>query len=441
MTDSLTYNTYFGQYLLVGVAFKPNAQGNWDNSLGVYYSLSEDLIHWSERQLLTKIEVPHQTDCVPPDPVANFAVLDPGSTDRNYGTTGQDNYLYYSVFHLNGCNGGRDRDVVRIPFRFHAPPVQARSAWGGSVGCLNSFDSSVWTQTKSYFLPNGDRDYTGGSISYRADTLRAGNTELAAGVFDRQTAPTNPLCEFNNESHRPPLAVGEDDELRYGAAFVFPTTGFWDRIGLGALAGNVTIMKLAGRAPGWGGAVLVNKQGDIRFSTSPASGTIQLHIGTIPKDDCWHWIEAYQKLSSDPTKAVNRFWVDGYERTTLSNVANFPANTNSGYGSVGTGITLRNGPSNVFLYTDYASINLPNPLLYLGCHPGNDPGIGKLEVRKTLVPSADPGRFNLQMDGSTDPDAQGVGNGGSTGEQAVPAVDHTVGETGASGTSHAKYST
>ena len=30
---------------------------------------------------------------------------------------------------------------------------------------------------------------------------------------------------------------------------------------------------------------------------------------------------------------------------------------------------------------------------------------GKLEVRKDLEPDTDPGKFNLQIDGVTDPDA------------------------------------
>ncbi len=69
------------------------------------------------------------------------------------------------------------------------------------------------------------------------------------------------------------------------------------------------------------------------------------------------------------------------------------------------------------------------------------PQLGKLEVKKALVPASDPGLFDLQIDGSTDPDAQGVGDGGSSGEQTLSAGTHTVGESAASGTSLAKYTT
>ena len=44
---------------------------------------------------------------------------------------------------------------------------------------------------------------------------------------------------------------------------------------------------------------------------------------------------------------------------------------------------------------------------------------GKLEVTKYLSPTDDPGLFNLQIDGTTDPDADDVGDGGSTGEETL----------------------
>ena len=64
---------------------------------------------------------------------------------------------------------------------------------------------------------------------------------------------------------------------------------------------------------------------------------------------------------------------------------------------------------------------------------------GKLEVKKDLEPDTDPGKFNLQIDGTTDPDAVNVGDGGSTGEQVLNTGNHTVGETAGTGTSLANY--
>ena len=59
---------------------------------------------------------------------------------------------------------------------------------------------------------------------------------------------------------------------------------------------------------------------------------------------------------------------------------------------------------------------------------------GKLEVKKTLSPTTDPGKFDLQIDGTTDPDADDVGDSGSTGEETLNTGNHTVGEVAGTGT-------
>jgi hypothetical protein len=73
------------------------------------------------------------------------------------------------------------------------------------------------------------------------------------------------------------------------------------------------------------------------------------------------------------------------------------------------------------------------------CTITNSRDIGKLEIRKSLSPSGDPGRFNLQIDGTTDPDATDVGDSGSTGEETLNTGSHTVGETAGTDTDLADY--
>jgi hypothetical protein len=125
MTESLTYNTHFGQYLLAGIARKPDPAGG-DPVWGVYYSLSSDLVHWGERQLLAEARpfyLPHP-DCTLPDPILYPAVLDPSSPDRNFGTTGKANELFFTVFHYKldargRCvRDGKNRDLVKLRFEF-----------------------------------------------------------------------------------------------------------------------------------------------------------------------------------------------------------------------------------------------------------------------------------------------------------------------------------
>ena len=65
--------------------------------------------------------------------------------------------------------------------------------------------------------------------------------------------------------------------------------------------------------------------------------------------------------------------------------------------------------------------------------------ITTLTVIKTLVPSADPGKFNLQIDGSTAGTGANVGNGGTTGAVVVTPGAHTAGETAGTATSLGDY--
>ena len=73
------------------------------------------------------------------------------------------------------------------------------------------------------------------------------------------------------------------------------------------------------------------------------------------------------------------------------------------------------------------------------CTITNTRETGKLEVVKDLNPSNDPGKFNLQIDGTTDPDAANVGDGGTTGEETLNTGTHNVGETAGTSTDLADY--
>jgi uncharacterized repeat protein (TIGR01451 family) len=67
------------------------------------------------------------------------------------------------------------------------------------------------------------------------------------------------------------------------------------------------------------------------------------------------------------------------------------------------------------------------------------PTSGTLRIDKILRPADDAGRFNLEIDGVPAGTGRGVGNLGTTGDVAVPAGRHRVGEEGVQGTSLADY--
>ncbi|MFN8467092.1 MAG: hypothetical protein U0X20_16170 [Caldilineaceae bacterium] len=84
---------------------------------------------------------------------------------------------------------------------------------------------------------------------------------------------------------------------------------------------------------------------------------------------------------------------------------------------------------------------------YPSQQPNSDPSdcvvyranTGRLEVRKALRPSYNPGRFNLLIDSNIE--ASAVGDGGTTGEKIVDAGQHSVSETTATNTNLGDYNT
>jgi hypothetical protein len=122
MVQSLTYNAFFGKYLLIG------ATGLYDPIrqtvvYGVYYSTSTDLINWSLRKLVMEAEMTWTYQCGDENPIAYPVVLNPTSTDRNFDTTGQKVYLYFTRFNYSNCTETLDRDLIRIPIKFLSPTV------------------------------------------------------------------------------------------------------------------------------------------------------------------------------------------------------------------------------------------------------------------------------------------------------------------------------
>lgn len=67
--------------------------------------------------------------------------------------------------------------------------------------------------------------------------------------------------------------------------------------------------------------------------------------------------------------------------------------------------------------------------------------VGALEVRKSVSPTDDPGRFNLLINGAVAGSGGHVGHGGTTGEQSLDAGTYTVGESAGTDTSLSDYAT
>ena len=110
MRQSLTYNTYLDRFVLVG-----GARGSADDTQGVFYSVSEDLIHWTPRRPLLEAEMTWSYVCGDPDPIAYPSLIDPMSPSRSFDTTGAAMHLYFTKFNMADCQAGTDRDLMRVP--------------------------------------------------------------------------------------------------------------------------------------------------------------------------------------------------------------------------------------------------------------------------------------------------------------------------------------
>ena len=86
ITESLTYNTYLKKWMLVGNSDRRPAHSK---PPGVYYALSDDLLNWTDVELLMEAEITWARDCVLPDPIKEVSILDPASKSRNFETVGQ----------------------------------------------------------------------------------------------------------------------------------------------------------------------------------------------------------------------------------------------------------------------------------------------------------------------------------------------------------------
>jgi len=114
MADNITFNTYFNKFMLVGTSNKWD-QERGEDVFGFYYSLSDDLISWSERKLIMECALWWWPNDNSVDRLGYPVLIDPTDTSRNYSNTGQRPYLYYTRWNKNT---GYDRDLERIQIEF-----------------------------------------------------------------------------------------------------------------------------------------------------------------------------------------------------------------------------------------------------------------------------------------------------------------------------------
>ncbi len=120
MSHSLTYNKHFGKFLLVSMQMHPTSEK--DDQFGFYYSVSDDLINWTQRRLLLRAPLPWGTAATDGNRVeyAYPSLIDSNDTGRNFEVTGRSSTLYFTKFHPIGVENPKrlDRDLVAVQIEF-----------------------------------------------------------------------------------------------------------------------------------------------------------------------------------------------------------------------------------------------------------------------------------------------------------------------------------
>jgi hypothetical protein len=118
-SGSLTYNSYIDRYMHM------NEWGQWVDPqtliCGFYFTLSTDLIHWSEIQLIARADIGWCADnggagappILEPGHLQYPSIIDHADSTTNFERPGRTPYLYYTRH-----NAGLDRDLVRVPLTF-----------------------------------------------------------------------------------------------------------------------------------------------------------------------------------------------------------------------------------------------------------------------------------------------------------------------------------
>ena len=124
LNESVTYNTALGRYIMIGYSYHPiSTYPTW----GYYYSLSDDLVHWTRRELLLELPGENAVRNSATDKFYAYpSLIDPDSPSMNFDTSDGDAYLYLTRFN-NGVT--LDRDLIRFPVQITPPVYPVPSSW------------------------------------------------------------------------------------------------------------------------------------------------------------------------------------------------------------------------------------------------------------------------------------------------------------------------
>jgi hypothetical protein len=302
---SLSYDTYLDRFVLVG--------NNTGSKKGAYYSLSPDLINWSDKQLI--FEAPTASSTCDGPSVLYPSIADPADTTVNFERPGRTPDVFFSCF--NSTTGSAaNRTMFRVPVKFRYRSATFED--GAAVNQQTGFDS---VDNGSGFTVSTTDKYEG------TKALKA----TASG--------TAPRGNFDNLDWR------DGSDVWYSAAFKLPS-------GFASSNGGVGIMKWENTAGTRTGGVVL--QYDDSFALERNGTPIDAGRFYLPENR-WFWLEVHQRLDArlDGARPLSEVFVDGSLVWTSTQPNNFPD-------SDGVPTKLRFGyasgaPSDGYLFVDRAT--------------------------------------------------------------------------------------
>ena len=136
--ESLVWSTYYNKWL-VTFSLTTNIDGTGGH--GLFFALSDDLVHWSSPKLIMRFNRPGVTTNQIPGGGEGMdypSLIDHTDASRNFEKVGRDAYIYYTAFDNNNW---LERDLMRLPVHFGPLPVEPTIVRNSAPTC-NSFTVS-----------------------------------------------------------------------------------------------------------------------------------------------------------------------------------------------------------------------------------------------------------------------------------------------------------
>ena len=265
MHTSITYNDYLDKYVLIGQTGQ-----NTDSGLvwGYYYSFSDDLIHWTDRQLLIEMPLAGVLGYNGPDVFAYPSLLDPESDSRNFDTAGKDAYIYYTHFRVESGAGFWDRDLERFPVEFFKSEEEARAADVRTKMKLNADLEGDNLLLKGELATLGNLPIEGAAIEFRMTPQGGPGVPMEytiTGIVPAGAKEASGGVRINSECN----CAGTADVSIYEISYteVGDTGPAQKRSFASGLAGSV-----------WG-------TGDVKVGPSDQGSGKMLHFNVLPNQD------------------------------------------------------------------------------------------------------------------------------------------------------------